>query len=91
MTQIQFLIFFYVLPILCGLILGVIFWKLKKTYLITAIMLVACVIWRCILSNINLHGNEGPGIIFGLYTHTVLTFSFVEMIKFIVRKIKSIK
>lgn len=91
MTQIQFVLFFYVLPIFCGLILGVVLWKFPKTYLLAGILLVVCVIWWCILSNINLHGSEGPGIIFCLYTHAVLTFSLVELIKFIVRKTISMK
>lgn len=91
MTQMQFILFFYVLPILCGLILGMIFWKFQKAYLLSWVLLGVCVIWWFILSNINLHGSEGPGIIFCLYTHAVLTFSIVELIKFIVRKIKPMK
>lgn len=91
MTQIQFALFFYVMPMLCGLILGIIFWKFKKTYLLAGALLGVCVIWRSVLSNINLHGNEGPGILFGLYTHLVLTFIVVEFIKFIYRKIKTRK
>ncbi|MBQ9757746.1 MAG: hypothetical protein IJW15_04985 [Clostridia bacterium] len=91
MTQMQFMLFFYVLPILCGLILGMIFWEFPKTYLLDGVLLGVCVIWWCILSNINLHGSEGPGIIFWLYTHAVLTFSVVELIKFIVRKMISMK
>lgn len=88
MTQMQFFLFFYALPILCGLILGMIFWKFKKSYLLTGVLLGGALIWWYILSNINLHGNEGPGIIFGLYAHVVLTFSVVELIKFMVRRIK---
>ena len=89
MTRIQFILFIYVLPILCGLILGVGIWKIKKSYLLAWVLLGIGEIWWCILSNINLHGNEGPGIIFWLYSYVALTFSVVELIKFIVRKIKS--
>lgn len=89
MTQMQFILFFYVLPIFCGLILGVVFWKFKKSFLLAGILIVACVIWWCILSNINLHGSEGPGIIFWMYCHFVLSFSLVELIKIIVRKLKA--
>ena len=89
MTQMQFFLFFYALPILCGIILGMIFWKFKKSYLLTGVLLGGSLIWWYILSNISLHGNEGPGIIFCLYAHLVLTFSVVELIKFIVRRIKS--
>ena len=91
MTQIQFILFFYVLPIFCGLILGVVLWKFKKTYLLDGVLLGVCVIWWRILSNINVHGSERPGIIFCLYTHAVLTFSVVELIKFLVGKIISMK
>ncbi len=89
MTQMQFFLFFYALPIMCGLILGMIFWKFKKSYLLTGILLGVSLIWWHILSNINLHGSEGPGIIFCLYAHLVITFSVVELIKFILRRIKS--
>ncbi len=89
MTQIQFILFFYVLPILCGFVLGIGFWKFKKSYLLSGIMLVVSMIWWSVLSNINLHGSEGPGIIFWMYTHLVLAFSLVELIKFIVRKMNS--
>ncbi len=88
MTQIQFILFFYGVPILCGLVLGVICWKCTKSYLLAGVLLVICVIWWVILSNINLHGSEGPGIMFGLYMHGVLTFSVIELIKFMVKKTK---
>ena len=86
MTQIQFMLFFNIFPILCGLVSGIILWKLKKTYLLAGVMLSACAVWRCVLSNINLHGNEGPGLIWWMFTQAVLSFLAVELIKILIRK-----
>ena len=89
MTEMQFILFVYILPVLCGLAIGVAFWKFKKSYLLTGMLLASCIIWWCIISNVNIHGSEGPGMIFWMYTHLVLSFSFVNLIKFVVREIKS--
>lgn len=89
MTQMQFMIFFYILPILVGLIFGIVFWRFKKSYFLTGVLIAVCVIWWIILSNINFHGSEGPGLIFYLYFNLISGFSVVELFKFIVRKIKS--
>ncbi len=83
MTQIQFILFFYALPILCGLIAGIILWKTKKSHLILAALYVIYIVALCVISNINLHGNEGPGILLGMYFNFVLAFSAVEVIKFL--------
>ncbi len=89
MTQMQFIIFFYILPILVGFIFGMIFWKFKKSYFLIGVMIAICVIWWTILSNINLHGSEGPGLVFCMYSNLISGFSVVEIVKFLVRKIKS--
>lgn len=87
MTQINFAVFFiYILPVIVGLLLGLSLWKLRKTYLLSAFMLLIGIIFWCILLNINTHGSEGPGILVTMYTLTALGFTFVEIIKLIIRR-----
>ena len=85
MTQTQFMLIFQALPILCGLIFGAILWKFRKTYILAVIMLIAGAVWWLMLSNINLHGNEGPGLILYMYICAVSAFLVVELMKFIIK------
>ena len=89
MTQMQFILYFYFLPALCGLILSGILWNFKKSYLVAIGMIVIDVIWHFVLSNIHTHGNEGPGLILLLYSCFALSFSVFELIKFVIEKIKT--
>ena len=82
-----FYIFF--LPIIIGLILGISLWKIKKTHVLSGLMIVVCVVWWCVLSQINTHGSEGPGLLALMYSLMSIAFVVVEVIKFIVRKIKT--
>lgn len=87
MAQINFTVFYiYILPVIIGLLLGLSLWKLRKTYLLSALMLLLGIIFWCILLNINTHGSEGPGILVTMYSLVTLTFSFVEIIKLIFRR-----
>ena len=89
MTQMQFILYFYCFPALCGLILNGILLKFKRSYLVAIAMIVIAVIWHIILSNIHTHGSEGPGLILLLYSCFALSFSVFELIKFIFRKFKA--
>ena len=88
MTQMQFILYFYGFPALCGLILSGSLWKLKKSYIVAIAMIVIAVIWYFVLSNINTHGSEGPGLLLLLYSSFTFVFSIFELIKFVIRKIK---
>ena len=90
MTQIYYNLFMiFVLPVIIGLLFGVCLWKIKKTYFLSWILLFGGVVWWCILSRINTHGSEGPGLLAWMYSLFTLSFVVVEIIKFIVRKLKT--
>ena len=80
--------YIFILPTLIGLILGVCLWKIKKTYILSGLMIVVGVIWWCVLSQINTHGSEGPGLLATMYSLIAVAFTLVEIVKVIVRKIK---
>ena len=86
MTQMQFILYFYGFPALCGLILSGSLWKLKKSYIVAIAMIVIAVIWYFVLSNINTHGSEGPGLLLLLYS----SFTFVPLISFFASALKRI-
>lgn len=77
----------YVLPIIIGLLLGICLLKFKKTYFLSWLMLLVGVAWWCILSHINTHGSEGPGLLAWMYSLMTLSFTLVEVIKFIIKKL----
>ena len=49
-------------------------------------MILLDIVFWCILSNINTHGSEGAGILVTMYTLTTLAFSFIEIIKLVIRR-----
>ena len=81
--------YIFILPTLIGLILGICLWKIKKTYILSGLMIVVGVIWWCVLSQINTHGSEGPGLLATMYSLITVAFTLVELVKVIVRKIKA--
>lgn len=90
MAQIYFNVFcLYVLPIIIGLIFGIMSWKRRKTYILTMLMIVVCMILWCIIPNIHTHGSELPGLILWMYSFLSLAFSILEVVKFIVIKLKT--
>lgn len=92
MAQIYYnLSMIYVLPVIIGLISGICLWKFRKTYFLSGLMLTGCVVWWCILSYINTHGSEGPGLLAWMYSLMALSFTGVEIIKFLARKLKERK
>ncbi len=52
-------------------------------------MLLVGVVWWFVLSHVNTHGSEGPGLLVRMYSLIVLAFTVVEIIKFIVRSLKA--
>ncbi|MBQ2932232.1 MAG: hypothetical protein IJE62_05260 [Clostridia bacterium] len=89
MAQIYYNFFMiYVLPTIVGLLLGICLWKLKKTQILSELMILVGVVWWCILSRINTHGSEGPGLLALMYSLMTLAFVVVEIIKFAVRKLR---
>ena len=80
--------YIFILPTLIGLMLGICLWKIKKTYILSGLMIVVGVIWWCVLSQINTHGSEGPGLLATMYSLIAVAFTLVEIVKVIVRKIK---
>ncbi len=90
MAQIYYNLFMiFVLPVILGLLFGICLWKIKKTYFLSWLMLFGGIIWWCVLSHINTHGSEGPGLLLCMYSLFALSFTAVEIIKFIVRKLKA--
>ena len=83
--------YIFILPTLIGLVLGICLWKIKKTYILSGLMIVLGVIWWCVLSQINTHGSEGPGLLAAMYSLIAVAFTLVEGVKLIVRKIKARK
>lgn len=79
----------FILPVLIGLVLGIILWNFKKTYIISAVLLFICVILWCVIPNINTHGSEGPGLLLWMFSLFKAAFSFVEIVKFVLRKKRS--
>ncbi len=89
MVQIYFNVFcLYILPIMIGLLFGILSWKSRKTYICTIVMIAVCVVLWCIIPNMHTHGNELSGLILWVYSFLALAFSIIELIKFVVRKIK---
>lgn len=87
MARINFTVFcIFILPVIVGLLLGLCLWKLKKTYIFSVLMILLDIVFWCILSNINTHGSEGAGILVTMYTLTTLAFSFIEIIKLVIRR-----
>ena len=80
--------YIFILPTLIGLILGICLWKIKKTYILAGSIIVVGIVWWCILSQINTHGSEGPGLLTAMYSLITVAFTLVEIVKLIVRKIK---
>lgn len=89
MSQAYYFLILVILPIIVGLLLGICLWKLKKAYFLSGFMLLVSVVWWCVLSHINTHGSEGPGLLLWMYSFTTLAFTVVEIIKFVVRKLKA--
>ena len=90
MEQIYFNIFcIFILPALIGLVLGIILWRLKGTYVISAVLIFISAIWWYVMPHINTHGNEGPGLLLWMYSLFAITFSVVEIVKFAVRRKRS--
>ncbi len=89
MVQIYYIFMIFVLPTLVGLLLGICLWRLKKTRVLSGLMLLVGVVWWCVLSHTNTHGSEGPGLLALMYSLMALAFTVVEVIKFIVRKTKA--
>lgn len=89
MAQIYYVRFMiYVLPTIIGLILGICLWKIKKTYFLSGVMFLVGVVWWGVLSCINTHGSEGPGILACMYSLVALSFTVVEVIKKLSKKQK---
>lgn len=85
MRQIYYNIFMiYVLPIIIGLILGICLWKIKKTYFLSGLMILIGCVWWCVLPHINTHGSEGSGLLALMYSIMAISFTVVEVIKFII-------
>ena len=80
--------YIFILPTLIGIVLGICLWKIKKTYILSALMVVAGFIWWCVLSQINTHGSEGSGLLALMYSLISVAFVIVEAIKYIARRIK---
>lgn len=81
--------YIFILPAVIGLILGICLWKVRKTYILSGVMLLGGVVWWIVLSQINTHGSEGPGLLALMYSLISVAFSVVEAIKLVVRKIKT--
>ncbi len=81
------ILYVFVFPALVGLLLGICLWRVKKAYIVSGLMIVVGAIWWCVLSQINTHGSEGPGILAIMYTVVTVAFAFVEIAKVIARKI----
>ena len=89
MAQIYYNFFMiYVLPTIVGLLLGICLWKLKKTQILAGVMILVGIVWWCVLSHINTHGSEGPGLLNVMYSLMALAFTVVEIIKLAVRKLR---
>lgn len=87
MAQIYYNLFFiYVLPVFLGFLLGICLWKLRKTYILSALLLFASMVWWCILPHINTHGSEGPGLLALMFSLMTISFTCIEIIKFTARK-----
>lgn len=87
MAQINFTVFFiYILPVIVGLLLGLSLWKLKKTYILSVLLILLDIVFWYILSNINTHGSEGAGILVTMYTLTAIAFTLIEIIKLVIRR-----
>lgn len=81
--------YIFVLPTLIGFILGICLWKFKKSNILSGLMILVGVVWWSVLSQINTHGSEGPGLLALMYSLMSIAFIVVEVIKSIVRKIKT--
>lgn len=80
--------YIFILPTLIGIVLGICLWKIKKTYILSALMVVAGFIWWCMLAQINTHGSEGSGLLALMYSLISVAFVIIEAIKYIARRIK---
>jgi len=53
--------------------------------------LFVCVVWWWVLSHINTHGSEGPGILAMMYSVMTTFFVLTDIVKHIIKKLKSNK
>ena len=74
----RFMIF--VLPVIVGILLGVILWKRRTEAVSWVILLLDVILW-CILTNINTHGSEAPGLLIWMFSLFAISFAVVEVIK----------
>ena len=87
MWQIYYNIFMmYILPAIIGILLGICMWKVKKSYILSQIMLFVGVLWWSILPHVNNHGSEGAGILALMYSYIVIFFAVTDGVKHIVKK-----
>ena len=87
MWQIYYNIFMmYILPAVVGLLLGLCMWKVKKSYILSQIMLFVGVLWWSILPHVNNHGSEGAGILALMYSHLAIFFAVTDGLKHMIRK-----
>ena len=77
-----------VIPFLFGIFADVLMLKVKKSYFITAgIVILSAVAW-IVVSNINTHGSEGPGLRCLQLSCFALGMTLVEIIKFVINRLK---
>jgi len=88
-SYVQFVV--YILPAIVGLFLGICLCKLNKTYYFSVFLLFVCVVWWWVLSHINTHGSEGPGILAMMYSVMTTFFVLTDIVKHIIKKLKSNK
>ena len=74
----RFMIF--VLPVIVGILLGVVLWKRRTEVVSWTILLLNAILW-CILTNINTHGSEGPGLLVWMFSLFAISFAVIEVIK----------
>ena len=79
----------FILPVIVGLILAICLWKIRKTYYLSGLLLAGGIIWWSILSQINTHGSEGPGLLALMYSLASIAFVIVDLLKTVIRKFKT--
>lgn len=77
-----------VMPFLIGALAGLLMLKFKKSYFVTlGVVLLSIIAW-IVVSNINTHGSEGPGLRCVQISFLALGMVAVEVCKFIYHKLK---
>lgn len=74
-----------VIPFLTGIAADLLLLKVKKSYLITTGIVVLSILAWVVVSNINTHGSEGPGLRCLQLSCFALGMTIVEIIRFIHR------